>query len=233
MVADLLGSSCTNPEMHAALKDKLLISICAGLSVPQIHSILCAPDPINPSVPSSSSSSSSSPPRSPCHIIRAMPNTASLIRQSMTVLHTPSPPLPMHLAKLTRWIFAQIGLVTELPSSASMDPPTALCGSGPAFCALMIEALADGAVAMGLTRQEAILMAAQTMKGAAGLVLAGEHPAVVKEKVATPGGCTMAGLMVLEEKAVRGAISLAVREATTVAAEMGGGRPPANGTRRG
>jgi pyrroline-5-carboxylate reductase len=112
-----------------------------------------------------------------------------------------------------------------------MDASTALCGSGPAFFALILEAAADGAVAMGIPRAEAQKMAAQTMRGAAGLVLAGEHPAVLRDKVSTPGGCTIGGLLVLEEGSVRGTVSRAVREATVVASQLGAGVKNVNGTR--
>ena len=104
-----------------------------------------------------------------------------------------------------------------------MDVSTALCGSGPAFLALMMESLADGAVAMGLPRAEAQLMAAQTMRGTAGIVLGGEHPALLREKVSTPGGCTIGGLLMLEEGRVRGTVARCVREATVVAGQLGKG----------
>ena len=112
-----------------------------------------------------------------------------------------------------------------------MDVSTALCGSGPAFYALVLEAMADGAVAMGMPRAEAQLMAAQTMKGTAGMVLNGEHPAMVREKVSTPGGCTIGGLLVLEEGRVRGTVARSVREATVVASQLGMGLKGVNGTR--
>ena len=75
-------------------------------------------------------------------------------------------------------------------------------------------------------------MAAQTMRGASGLVLNGEHPAILREKVSTPGGCTIGGLLVLEEGAVRGTVARSVREAAGVAAELGRGGTGVNGTRR-
>lgn len=112
-----------------------------------------------------------------------------------------------------------------------MDVSTALCGSGPAFLALFLEAMADGAVAMGLPRAEAQLMAAQTMRGTAGLVLNGDHPAIIREKVSTPGGCTIGGLLVLEEGTVRGTVSRSIREATVVASQLGKGVSGVNGTR--
>ena len=148
----------------------------------------------------------------------------------MTVIATPSPPLPQPLSALVTWMFNRIGRVVHLPP-AQMDASTALCGSGPAFYALVLEAMADGAVAMGLPRSEAQLMAAQTMRGTAGLVLNGEHPAMVREKVSTPGGCTIGGLLVLEEGSLRGTVARSVREATVVASQLGKGMQGVNGTR--
>ena len=166
----------------------------------------------------------------PCIVVRAMPNTAALIRESMTVIATSTPPLPPDLDALVMWMFTRIGRVVQLPTTV-MDASTALCGAGPAFFALMLEAMADGAVAMGLPRAEAQLMAAQTMKGCSGLVLGGEHPAMVREKVCTPGGCSIGGLMVLEEGKVRGTLARGIREAAVVAAELGKGVQGVNGTR--
>ena len=203
------------PGMREALKGKLLISILAGVTADQIAQTLYDVD-----IPQSDR----------CHIVRAMPNTAALIRESMTILNPADPPLPPNLEKLVNWIFSRVGRVVTLPIS-NMDASTSLAGSGPAFCALVLEALADGAVAMGVPRAEAQTMAAQAMRGAAGLVLNGEHPAVLREKVSTPGGCTMGGLMVLEEGGVRGVVSRSVREATVVASQLGQGVKNVNGTR--
>ncbi|KPI39423.1 Pyrroline-5-carboxylate [Cyphellophora attinorum] len=209
MVSDILSE----PGMRKALEGKLLISILAGVTGQQIEEILAR-----------------EPQSNPTRVIRAMPNTAAVIRESMTVLATPSPPLAPEQSQLVEWIFTRIGRVVHLPPS-NMDVSTALCGSGPAFLALMLEALADGAVAMGLPRAEAQLMAAQTMRGTAGMVQAGEHPALIREKVSTPGGCTIGGLLVLEEGRLRGTISRGVREAAVVASELGKGGVGVNGTR--
>ncbi len=160
-----------------------------------------------------------------------MPNTAALVRESMTVIEISDPPLPADLSALLTWIFTRVGRVVHLPPD-KMDASTALCGSGPATFALVLEAITDGAVAMGLPRAEAQMMAAQTMRGCSGLVLNGEHPAILKDKVSTPGGCTIGGLMVLEEGAVRGSIARSVREATVVASQLGQGAQMVNGTRR-
>src|ERR1700759_1434613 len=202
--------------MKEAVAGKLLISILAGVSVDQIESTLYG----------------SSLPSNACRIVRAMPNTASFVRESMTVIATSTPPLQPEWNTLVTWIFSRIGRVVHLPPSA-MAASTALCGSGPAFAALVLEALADGGVAMGLPRAEAQLMAAQVMMGTAGLVISGEHPAILRDKVSTPGGCTIGGLLVLEEGRVRGTVARAVREATVVAGQLGKGVVDVNGTRFG
>jgi pyrroline-5-carboxylate reductase len=204
--------------MVDALRGKLLISILAGVSAEQIYGYMYGKAPSDPEK------------EGLCQVVRAMPNTASGIRESMTVIATSTPSLLPATSSLVHWIFERIGKVVQLPA-ATMDASTALCGSGPAFFALILEAAIDGAVAMGLPRAEAQLMAAQTMKGAAGLVLSGEHPALLKDKVTTPGGCTIGGLMVLEEGGVRGTVARAVREATVVASQLGKGVQGVNGTR--
>ncbi|KEF59986.1 pyrroline-5-carboxylate reductase [Exophiala aquamarina CBS 119918] len=214
MVADIL----LQEGMKEALAGKLLISICAGVPVEQMSRVLYGQN-----YPADN-------PQDACTLVRVMPNTAALVRESMTVIATNTPPLPSELSTLVDWIFTRIGRVVHLPP-AMMDVSTALCGSGPAFLALMLESLADGAVAMGLPRAEAQLMAAQTMRGTAGLVQHGEHPALVREKVSTPGGCTIGGLLVLEEGRVRGTVARSVREATVVAAQLGKGISGVNGTR--
>ncbi|QDS72615.1 Pyrroline-5-carboxylate reductase [Venturia effusa] len=210
MFRDVLGA----PGIREALSGKLLISILAGVTGPQIEKFL---------YPSETTST-------PCRVVRAMPNTASAVRQSMTVIATSTPPLPTEQQSLVTWIFSRIGKVVHLPP-ASMDASTALCGSGPAFMALILESLADGGVAMGLPRAEAQLMSAQVMAGTAALVAAGEHPAILRDKVSTPGGCTIGGLLTLEEGRVRGSVARAVREATVVASQLGKGVVGVNGTR--
>ncbi|KAI0022102.1 pyrroline-5-carboxylate reductase [Xylariomycetidae sp. FL0641] len=207
------------PGLSKALHGKLLISICAGVSVQDIEKILHGAVPEkDPEVDGR------------CRIVRAMPNTTSIIRESMTVIANSNPPLPPNISSLVTWIFRRIGDVVYLPSR-TMDASTALCGSGPAFFSLMLEAAIDGAVAMGLPRAEAQRMAAQTMRGTASMVLNGEHPALIRDKVTTPGGCTIGGLLVLEEGAVRGTVSRAIREAACVASQLGKGQQGVNGTR--
>src|SRR5690606_959052 len=146
MVDTVLGE----PGMADALGGKLLVSVLAGVTGEQIQGVLYGKGTAPP------------PAAARCTIIRAMFNTAAVIRQSLTVIEISNPPLPAKEASLVTWIFRQIGEVVFLPSS-NMDASTALCGSGPAFFLLMVEAAADGGVAMGLPRAEAQKMAAQSM----------------------------------------------------------------------
>lgn len=209
----------SEPGIARALHGKLLVSICAGVSVDDIeialHGAVSSKDPEEDGR---------------CRIVRAMCNTAALIRESMTVIATNNPPLDSTSQALVSWIFKRIGDVVFLPAEA-MDASTALCASGPAFFALVLEAAIDGAVAMGIPRAEAQRMAVQAMRGTTGLIQHGEHPALLREKVSTDGGCTIGGLLVLEEGRVRGTVSRAVREATVVASQLGQGVHQVNGPR--
>jgi pyrroline-5-carboxylate reductase len=105
-----------------------------------------------------------------------------------------------------------------------MDAVTSLNGSGPAFAYIILEALADGGVHMGLRRDAAVEIAAQMFQGAARMVLqTGMHPAALKDQVTTPAGCTIAGLLTMEDGRIRSVIARAVEEAAGVAAKLGQG----------
>ncbi|KAI5778677.1 pyrroline-5-carboxylate reductase dimerization-domain-containing protein [Geopyxis carbonaria] len=187
----------TADGMQEALEGKLLISICAGVKISDLKQYA------GPST----------------RVVRVMPNTASKIRESMTIISA-AEDVNADDQKLVTWIFSQIGKAVVLPEK-NMDVSTALCGSGPAFYALMLEAMADGGVLMGLPRAEAQLMAAQTMKGTASLVLSGLHPTILREQVSTPGGCTISGLTKLEDGNVRSTIARTIEDATNVAGGLG------------
>ncbi|POS84720.1 hypothetical protein EPUL_004329 [Erysiphe pulchra] len=193
MVSSILGLS----EMSEAFNGKILISICAGVTATQIENYL----------------------NSQCCIIRVMPNVAASVKQSMTVISSEAS-LSSEASSVITWIFSSIGEVIYLPSS-QMDIATALSGSGPGFFALLLESAVDGALAMGMPRDVATRIVAQSMKGTAELILAGEHPAILKDKVSSPGGCTVGGLAVLEDGAVRGHVAKAIREASTIASKLG------------
>ncbi len=118
-------------------------------------------------------------------------------------------------------LLSTLGEVVELSESNS-DVLTALTASGPAFFYTMVEALADGAVAMGLRRKDALRLAALTMRGAAEMVLfTGTHPASLKDDVTTPSGCTIEGLHVLEEGNIRATLARALRVTTERARVLG------------
>jgi pyrroline-5-carboxylate reductase len=153
-------------------------------------------------------------------IVRAMPNTAALAGQSATALSAGATATADDLA-FARGLFDAVGKSVVL-DEVHLDTVTGLSGSGPAYVMLMIEALADGGVRMGLPREIAQTLATQTLLGAAQLLFeSGEHPAVWKDRVTSPGGTTAAGLKALEALGVRNALAQAVEQATLRARELG------------
>src|SRR5574341_2406046 len=146
-------------------------------------------------------------------IVRAMPNTPSIIREGVTAMAHDAELSEEDLA-FARELFTAVGTVVVV-AERSMDVVTGLNGSGPAYVFLMIEALADGGVKMGLSRETAQLLAAQTVAGAARLVVESqEHPGVLKDRVASPGGTTIAGLYELERGRFRATVISAVEAAS-------------------
>jgi len=113
-------------------------------------------------------------------------------------------------------LISPVGLAFKIPEK-NMDAATALVGSGPAFCLMMMESLIDGGVRMGLPFEVAKLSAAKVMEGTAKMVLeTGEHPAVLKSKVCTPAGTTIGGLLKMEDAGVRSGIARGVEEAAII-----------------
>lgn len=153
-------------------------------------------------------------------IIRVMPNTPATVGAGMTAIAGGNYAQKEHLAQAKN-IFAAVGEVVEV-SESSMDAVTGLSGSGPAFVALAIEALADGGVASGLPRAIALQLATQTVLGTATLVKeTGLHPGVLKDQVTSPGGTTIAGVAKLESAGFRSALIEAVKTATARSKELG------------
>ena len=205
------------PSVVEALKGKLLVSILAGVTIPQIEAILQPTDPSMQAPKTNGFSPSSS--QATTTIVRAMPNTASFVRASTTVI-TSTPAATPAALRFVDWLFTTVGSVTHIPPS-QFDVCTALCGSTPAFFALFLDSLLDSAVALGLKRSEAQKMAAETMKGTAMLLLGGETPEKLREKIATPGGSTIQGLLELERKAVRGTVADALIRCTAAVGGLG------------
>jgi len=177
------------PELN---EEKIIISIAAATSSSFIE------EQLNKSIP----------------VIRAMPNTASLVNEGMTVL-CPGKFVDEEHLKLALKIFKSIGEVEIIHKEELMDVVTALSGSGPAYSYMMIESLTDGGVRMGLPRELARKLAAQSVLGGAKMILeTGLHPALLKDEVTTPAGVTIDGLMELEDGGFRVALIKAIDRAT-------------------
>jgi pyrroline-5-carboxylate reductase len=175
-------------------RQKLVISIAAGVTILDLKAML----------------------GSKAAILRAMPNTPAMIRKGITVIASsghPETALGEHL-NVAHEIFSCVGQAIQLEESL-LDGVTGLSGCGPAYVFVIIEALAEAGVKVGLPRKAATLLAAQTLMGAAQMVLdRGEHPAALKDEVTTPAGCTIDGLMALEEGKLRVTLIKAVLAAT-------------------
>lgn len=185
-------------EIGPAVAQALVISIAAGVTIKAIAGRITGI----------------------ARVIRAMPNTPAVIREGVTALAF-NAAMPEGDVLLARTVFEAVGRVVPVEERL-MDAVTGLSGSGPAYVFQAIEALADGGVKMGLPRQTAELLAAQTVLGAARLVLeSGEHPARLKDRVASPGGTTIAGLHRLEQGGLRAALMAAVEAATKRSQELG------------
>lgn len=177
---------------------KLMISIAAGVTISNLEKN--TPETVR--------------------VIRTMPNTPALVGKGAAAYSLGSRCIAGD-EEMVRSLLGAVGLAVSLPEKL-MDAVTGLSGSGPAYVYLIIEAMADGGVRAGLPRAEALRLAAQTVSGAAEMVLqTGIHPAMLKDMVTSPGGTTIAGLAVLEEKNVRSAMIGAVVAATARAAELG------------
>jgi pyrroline-5-carboxylate reductase len=184
-------------ELCDGARAKLVISIAAGVKLVKLAAAL--PE---------------------ARLVRVMPNTPCLVGQSASG-YCRGPAATDADAKLVADLLSAVGIAFEVDESL-LDAVTGLSGSGPAFAYVMIEALADGGVRVGLKREVAVALAAQTLLGAAQMVLqTGEHPAVLKDRVASPGGTTIAGLEALEAGGLRGTLMSAVEAATRRSIELG------------
>jgi pyrroline-5-carboxylate reductase len=151
-----------------------------------------------------------------------MPNTPALVGASATA-YALGGAAHQEDGKLVQELFSAIGITFRV-SEPLLDAVTGLSGSGPAFVFLIIEALSDGGVAAGLSRDVATRLAAQTLLGSAKLLLeTGLHPGSLKDMVTSPGGTTIEGVHQLEQAGVRGALISAVRAATEKSRKLGAG----------
>jgi pyrroline-5-carboxylate reductase len=154
-------------------------------------------------------------------VIRAMPNTPAMLGAGITALCRGRFVSDEQLA-LAEKFFATVGR-TVVVDERHMDAVTGLSGSGPAFLYIILESLAEAGVNVGLPREIATQLAAQTAYGAAKMVLeTGSHPALLKDEVTTPAGCTVDGILELEEGGLRVTLIKAVKRATERARELAG-----------
>lgn len=176
--------------------DTMLVSILAGVTLERLEALL------------------------PGVWIRAVPNTPCVAREGMTVVCAGHNATPEHLAIAER-IFSSVGRCVTVEEHYC-NAVTALSGSGPAYMYLVMEALADAGVRVGLRRDLALTLVAQTMLGSAKMVLeTGRHPASLRDDVTTPAGCTIGGLLMLEDGKIRSVLARAVEEATRIVEHLG------------
>ena len=186
---------------EAGLKpDTLLVSILAGTTLAQLESLSGATNPW----------------------VRVMPNTPCIVREGMTAICPGTQATPVHLA-LVRRIFECVGRCVQADET-HFNAITALSGSGPAYYYLIMEAMADAGVRVGLSRDLALQLVTQTALGAARMVQSGDrHPAALRDDVTTPAGCTIGGLLMMEDGKIRSVLARAIEEATRIAAGLGPG----------
>ncbi len=203
---------CVKPQVAPAVIDELsgkleadqvLLSIVAGLTTEAIEARLRGETPAGEEVP----------------VVRAMPNTPSRIGCGMTAVCGGRWAQPRHV-ELGRALFSRIGRSLVLDEKY-FDAVTGLSASGPAFIYIVIESMAEGGVKLGLPRAVATELAAQTCLGAGQMVIEkGDHPALLKDEVTTPAGCTIDGILKLEEGGLRVTLIKAVVEAGQRAREL-------------
>jgi pyrroline-5-carboxylate reductase len=176
----------------------MLVSILAGVTIARFEQLLDVPTPW----------------------VRAMPNTPCVVGAGMTVVAPGTHATDEHL-HLAERIFSSVGRC-RIVDEAYCNAVTALSGSGPAYMYLMMEAMADAGVRVGLPRDLALQLVAQTMLGSARMVLeTGRHPAALRDDVTTPAGCTIGGVLMLEDGKIRSVLARAVEEATRIVEQLG------------
>jgi len=191
-----IGSALKQLAVAGLRPGTLVVSVAAGVTTRRLEEAL----PANP-------------------VVRVMSNTPCFVGEGMTAIAPGSRATPEHLA-LTHDIFAAVGRCITI-EERHLDAVTAISGSGPAYIYLVIEALADAGVRVGLPRETAMTLVTQTVLGAATMVERSDrHPASLRDDVTTPAGCTIGALLVLEDGKIRSVLARAVEEARDVLREL-------------
>jgi pyrroline-5-carboxylate reductase len=207
VASDVVILSCKPQQLSDATgslqseSKPLFISICAGVPITRLEQFLSEGS----------------------RVVRVMPNLPAMVGEGASGFCVNSKCISEDV-EITKTIFRSVGSVVEQVPEALMDVVTGVSGSGPAYVCLLIEAMADAAVKYGMPRDAAIRLAAQTCVGAGKLVLTGGdsfHPAVVKDKVCSPGGTSIAAVSALEEKGFRAAAIAAVSAAIDKGRDLG------------
>lgn len=170
-----------------ALAGKLVISLLAGQTPQNLLQIIASGGPREAEAPV---------------LVKAIPNMGAQFRQSMTIIETPEQPIPTHMTEIVDWIFNQVGWVKYLPSS-QMNLGSVLVGAALAAMTVPIEGILDGCVAEGLKRPDAMEMVLRGIRGLSAALESGIHPAVLRESISSPRGCTIQALLTLEKAGSR------------------------------
>ncbi|KAJ5964230.1 NADP oxidoreductase coenzyme F420-dependent [Penicillium vulpinum] len=180
-----------------ALAGKLVISMLAGPTCPALTRL------INPD------NLADSP-----HLMKAIPNMGAQFGQSMTIIETPAPTIPQAMVETTEWIFKHVGAVKYL-GPEQIGLATVLVGATMATLTLPIEGLLDGCVAEGFKRADAMELVLQGIRGLSAVLESGQHPAVVRESISSPRGCTIQTLLSLEKAGTRSDFAEAIVRGNT------------------
>jgi pyrroline-5-carboxylate reductase len=194
ILAQVLKETAANLDMS-----KLIISIAAGVPLAAIESSL----------------------NKDLRLVRVMPNIAAFVKESATAIAAGKNASQDDI-DLAKAVFDSVGNSVFIEENVLMDAITGLSGSGPAYIFLIVDALADAGVKMGLSRDDALFLSSQTVLGAAKLLLdTKEHPGQLKDRVTSPGGTAIAGIHTLEKGGLRTTLINAVEAATTRSRELG------------
>lgn len=189
---------------------KLLISVAAGWTRQKLEETLYG------------SATTEDNAKDRAFVIRTLPTIPAVVAQSLTSIEIePDRQIPQNYLEVTDAIFSRVGKTVHVPPSL-LDPATAVAGSTPAMFAVIVDAMVDAAVAVGVPRNTATTMIVQSMAGSAAMMQSGMTAAELRDQGTSPEGCTIGGLMVLEEQGVRGGVGRALREAVTLARIMDG-----------
>jgi pyrroline-5-carboxylate reductase len=194
MAEDVLSTK----GVEEALAGKLVISLLAGQTPQNLARIIREGSKDLNGVNLSGATHSTTDPI----IVKAIPNMGAQFRQSVTIIETPERPIPEHMTEVVEWMFKQVGEIKYLPQT-QMDLGSVLVGAALAAMTVPIEGILDGCVAEGLKRSDAMEMMLGGLRGLSAALESGIHPAILRESISSPRGCTIQALLTLEKAGSR------------------------------